>query len=436
MATQRKLRRSETSPPAIETIVSFVRVFTAVLLTISILFLSLALVVRGTRHDDLELLDPTESVEYRRSNEECEPYVGKAFEPAPEEFPRLTATLVLEGLNQPTTVDFLDEENAFIGQREGGVLQWHLPSGTVRPILLGLVSDTSTVLDQGLLGITVDPAAEYLYVHRTKGNGDNEVIAYPIIDDIPQEPMGTVVLQVGQLNQMHNGGSIDFGPDGSFWITVGDGGLLGNPFKTGQDPTSLLGGIGRFVVSEDGPELLPHPDNPFYGSDAGDDRLFAYGLRNPFRFSVDAATGDVWLGDVGQQCVEEIDVLRPEDGGANLGWNVYEGTRLFLEKSGKLSEHEDEYQYHEPAFTYEYGSGYCAVIGGLVYRGDKLPSLNGQYLFGDLCRGRVLALARDRQSAWDTTALVKNIVALHTSPDGRLFAISILGSIYEILEAN
>ncbi|MFV1991046.1 MAG: sorbosone dehydrogenase family protein, partial [Acidimicrobiales bacterium] len=179
------------------------------------------------------------------------------------------------------------------------------------------------------------------------------------------------------------------------------------------------------VDPEDPTKIEPHPDNPFYNTAAGDDALFAYGLRNPFRFSIDPETDALWLGDVGQQCVEEIDVLTADDAGANFGWNVFEGNRPFL---GDI-----EGEHRKPDFTYERADGKCAVIGGLVYRGGQLGEAEGYYLFGDLCESRVLALAKDFSSAWETDARISRLVSLRTAPNGRLFGVSIEGTIYEVL---
>ncbi len=390
-----------------------------------------AALVTGTGSPDGSLtatqttLSVFETPEYIRANEQCEPYVGPGFSSRPAEFPRLSAAAVVTDLNQPTDVVFLNNETAFIGQREGAVLLWDIASGETSVVISELVDDTSTVNDQGLIGLAINPEGTYLYVHHTRMNGDNEILAYPIIDDRPVEDEGKSVLIVEQLHSMHNGGSIAFDSTGALWLSVGDGGLLGNPFQTGQDPTTLLGGIARYAVNPDDPtDIQPHPDNPFFGTPDGDDALFAYGLRNPFRFSIDAETDEIWLGDVGQQCVEEIDVLTPSDGGANLGWNVFEGNRPFL---GEL-----EGEHFAPAFTYERANGYCAVVGGLVYRGGQLGDAEGYYLFGDLCRQNVLVLAQDFSEAWESSARIPRLVSLRTAPNGRLFGVSIEGGIYEV----
>ena len=190
------------------------------------------------------------------------------------------------------------------------------------------------------------------------------------------------VLFVDQPFSNHNGGALAFGPDGYLYVGLGDGGSAGDPMGNAQSLSTLLGKLLRISPrpSKGEPYAIP-PDNPFVGRDGARPEIWAYGLRNPWRFSFDTATGDLWIGDVGQNAWEEID-LEPagSDGGSNFGWDRLEGTHPFEGSPAPDS--------IAPVFEYAHGDGSCSVTGGYVYRGERIPTLAGAYLFGDYCRGR------------------------------------------------
>ena len=198
-----------------------------------------------------------------------------------------------------------------------------------------------------------------------------------------------IILEVDQPTNVHQGGTLAFGSDGYLYISLGDGGPLGDPDGNAQNTGVLLGSILRVDVS-DASEAEPYsipPDNPFVGSVGGArEEIWAYGLRNPWRFSFDPATGDMWAGDVGQDRYEEIDLIAP---GGNYGWNTLEGTHCFnprtaCEGTGTVL----------PVVEYGTADG-CSVIGGYVYRGPNAPWLQGIYLYGDYCSGEVWGIRHD-----------------------------------------
>ncbi len=251
-------------------------------------------------------------------------------------------------------------------------------------------SNTAAEHDQGLVGMTLGPDGR-LWINRTDRHGSSVLtVLMPSADRTTLEGRYADVLEVKQTNAQHNGGDLLFDPDGLLYVSFGDGGGLGDPRHHGQNLTTPLGAVLRFAVeggSSTDPgdwRLTPAPGNPDLGP-GSDPHIWAYGARNPFRISLDEPTGTLWISDVGQQCMEEVTVLDLDEGGANLGWNAYEGSRRFV--GDELANH------RPPDLEYRHGRGLCAVIGGHVYRGGQLEWLAGRYVFADLCGGDIYAAA-------------------------------------------
>lgn len=243
--------------------------------------------------------------------------------------------------------------------------------------------------EEGLLGLALDPSEErHLYVYYSAANPRRSVVSR--FDYNPQtgkaDPASELVIfEIGQPYHNHNGGQIAFGPDGYLYIGLGDGGSAGDPLGNGQDTSTLLGSILRIDVSNATPRqpyAIP-PDNPFADS-GGRSEIWAYGLRNPWRFSFDRETGDLWAGDVGQNQWEEIDII---ERGGNYGWNILEGNHCFRPREGC-----DREGAIPPVWEYSLDGAPCSVIGGYVYRGDAIPWLRGAYVYGDFCSGKVYGL--------------------------------------------
>ena len=284
-------------------------------------------------------------------------------------------------LPEASALVFAPDGSAFVGTRDGSIFSW--AEGSEPEIVLDLTESTTIDRDQGLLGLTV--ANDYLFVNRTDLDDDSVVEAYPLVDGEPEMSAMVELLRADQPSREHNGGDITFGPDGHLYLTVGDGGAQGGPFVTGRQEAHAFGSLLRFAITFDPtPALSAAPDNPFIGSAADSDYVWVWGLRHPYRFSFDSATDDLWIADVGQQCVEEVTMLPGGGAGAeHLGWNAFEGNLPFIDQP--LDSHTP------PTFSYGHRSGLCAVIGGHVYRGDTLPDLTGTYIFGDLCRQALLS---------------------------------------------
>jgi glucose/arabinose dehydrogenase len=226
---------------------------------------------------------------------------------------------------------------------------------------------------------------------------------------------------VSDFANNHNGGRILFGPDGYLYLSLGDGGGGGDPQESGQDLESLRGKVLRLAVTGQDRYSIP-PDNPFVGT-GGLDEIWAYGLRNPWRFSFDRATGNLWLGDVGQNLFEEVDLIVK---GGNYGWDCYEGEVIY-EPDGCPGE-----GFQRPRAIYSLSGEECAVTGGYVYRGAALPELNGSYVYADYCSGKIWALFTDDPAAQPVMLLDSDqqISSFYELPDGELLVLTFGDTIF------
>jgi glucose/arabinose dehydrogenase len=329
--------------------------------------------------------------------------------------------LVASGLTRPVDIQaaydgsgrlFIIEKYGVIRILEGGSL---LPAPFLD--LSNRVNDDSN--EMGLLGLAFHPRYEqngYLYVNYT-GDGGRTFISRFQADGNSADPNSEkILLTVDQPFPNHNGGAVTFGPDGYLYLGLGDGGSAGDPFKNGQDTSSLLGKILRIDVNHGDPYLIP-PDNPF------GNEVWAYGLRNPWRLSFDRLTGDLWIGDVGQAAWEEVDFLPAgSPGGANFGWSIMEGSHGY--------DGEPQPGLLRPVAEYSHASG-CSITGGYVYRGG-MPEWNGIYLYGDYCTGTVWGVLLSNGS-WQNTVLFEtgaNITTLGLDEAGEIHLAGDNGYIY------
>jgi len=294
--------------------------------------------------------------------------------------------------------------------------------------------------EQGLLGLAFpenfsESGAFYVYytARGGKGVGDNTIARYGVSEDDPDlaDPTsGEVLLAVPDSRTNHNGGTLQFGPDGYLYAGLGDGGGGGDPDNNGQNPGTLLGSVLRIdPTGEALPYAIPN-DNPFADGADGAPEVWAWGLRNPWRFSFDRATGDLYIGDVGQGAIEEINWLPAETlGGTNFGWNIKEGTRCLdlaaCEVPGLT----------EPATEYPHDFG-CSVVGGYVYRGVLEPELRGIYLFGDFCTGLVWGMTRNEAGEWirsDPIETGLQISSFGEDANGEVYIIDLAGDLYRVI---
>ena len=303
---------------------------------------------------------------------------------------------ITQGLNFPLYATGAGDNTnrLFVVEQTGTIRIIDLETSTLLPSpFLDVSTLISDGIEQGLLGLAFAPdyaTSGLFYVYITNISGNTEVLEFSVSDadpNIADTSSQRIILTFTQPFGSHNGGWIDFGPDGFLYISSGDGGDAGDPFGNGQDTSTLLGAMLRIDPSSDDFPQDPNAnyaipaDNPFVNA-AGADEIWAYGLRNPFRASFDRTTGDLYIGDVGQNLIEEVDLIPFGEGGLNFGWNIREGTIAF---PGARTTPTGLEFLTEPVAEYGHGTGPTegfSITGGYVHRGS-VESLNGQYLFAD-----------------------------------------------------
>jgi glucose/arabinose dehydrogenase len=300
--------------------------------------------------------------------------------------------------------------------------------------VLDLSDTTDPDGERGLLGLVFSSDGRRLYVDYTDHDGNSHVVEYPMTGDKADARNPRELLFVRQPFPNHNGGSLAIGPDGFLYIGFGDGGSSGDPNGNGQNTNTLLGKILRIdpeARTGDLPYAIPD-GNPFVHG-GGAPEVWLYGVRNPWRFSFDGP--DLWIGDVGQNLIEEIDLLRPTaDGGeagkgANLGWNRMEGSQPFeggTPPAGAIA----------PILDYPHSGGNCSVIGGFVYRGRAVPALQGVYVFGDYCLGELRGLLQRNGTKLDERSLGvtvgQGLTSFGQDNDGELYVLNSSGPVVKI----
>ena len=327
----------------------------------------------------------------------------------------------------------------FVGDRQGRI--WHFTEQvdgagatlSVEPVA-DFSSNTAAEHDQGMVGMAFGPQNR-LWINRTDRHGSSVLtVLTPAADRTALEGSYADVLEVKQTNAQHNGGDLLFDRDGLLYVSFGDGGGLGDPRHHGQNLATPLGAVLRFAVDAQPAatdpadwRLVPAPNNPDLGP-GSDPRIWAYGARNPYRMSLDEPTGTFWVTDVGQQCIEEVNVLSLDEGGANLGWNAYEGSRPFV--GDELDDH------RPPDLEYRHGRGLCVVIGGHVYRGSEMEWLSGRYVFADYCGGDIYAAAvapgAQPDDVWDLGVSTRRPVGFAVDSAGELYVLDIETGVWRL----
>ncbi len=355
-------------------------------------------------------LAPTPSRPAQPPGPSVEPAPSATPEPIRDDPPPLALTQVGGPFNAPIGIASAADGWLMVNERTGRVVALDPESGETATV----VDLTDRVLgqrEQGLLGLVLHPdwpQVARAFVHYTDGGGNTVVSELAGAQDTDAAPTldaasERVILQLGQPYENHNGGQLVFGPDGYLYLGLGDGGAGGDPHGHGQDATTLLGSILRLDI-DDEPYGIP-ADNPFADGAGGAPEVFLYGLRNPWRFSFDRATGELWVADVGQNAYEEINRIDPTaDAGANFGWNLMEASHCFVtgcSPDGLVL----------PVSEYDHGSG-CSVTGGHVYRGSAVAGLGGWYLFGDYCSGNVFGVRSDVTELTAPRVLLETVMAV------------------------
>ncbi len=345
---------------------------------------------------------------------------------------------VVTGFVRP--IEFIeapDDSGRFFVVEQRGIIHIFQNEEVLPTPFLDITNRVTTLSDydeRGLLGMALHPDFNdngYFYLNYTRQSDGTTIIArYQVSEDdlnVADPSSESILLTVSQPYSNHNGGQLAFGPDGYLYIGLGDGGSAGDPLNHGQNPRTLLGTILRIDPISLEPYTIP-ADNPFVDGRDGAPEVWAYGLRNPWRFSFDIKTGDLYIADVGQNQYEEINFLAAETpGGQNYGWNIYEATHPFR---GELITGATM-----PVAEYDRSKG-CSVTGGYVYRGEDAPALDGYYLYGDYCQGTVWWLTRNEEGRWDTALLFDTdmqISAFAQDRSGEVYVIDYRGGIYQIV---
>jgi glucose/arabinose dehydrogenase len=326
---------------------------------------------------------------------------------------------IIKDLVRPVALTNAGDERLFVVEQRGVISVVENDAPQTFLDLQAIVGDEAN--EQGLLGLAFHP--DYantgrFYVNYTDNNGDTVVAEYHVSPDDPNQAdpeSARTLFTVAQPYPNHNGGDLAFGSDGLLYIGLGDGGSAGDPRGNGQNPAILLGKMLRLNVEDVGAQ----PE------------IWALGLRNPWRFSFDRETGDLFIGDVGQGDWEEVDYVAaplPEFG-PNFGWNILEGTHRYSSVG-------DPADLTGPIAEYSHAEGGCAVTGGYVYRGSALPSLRGNYFFGDYCTGTIWSLTPNDLGLWDSAIFLQTDLTISSFGEdavGELYVVSHAGTIFKLV---
>jgi glucose/arabinose dehydrogenase len=323
-----------------------------------------------------------------------------------------------------------DRRRLFVVERAGRI-RTILDGHKLRQAFLDIHTEVRTDSERGLLSMAFAPdyaRSGRFYVYFTDQTGDIRIQEFRRASaDRANRSSARNLLTIGHREfSNHDGGQLEFGPDHYLYAGIGDGGSAGDPHNHGQSLNTRLAKLLRIDPRHGGRYSVK--GNPFVGRSGAKKEIWAYGLRNPWRFSFDRATGDLVIGDVGQDAVEEIDFARRGTGrGANYGWNVFEGTSRFRGGSAPGAV--------RPRVTHTHSDGYCSITGGYVVR-DKSLSLNGRYVYGDLCHAelRSVKLGRSGGASGDRGIglSVQNLVSFGEDARGRVYAVSLAGPVYRL----
>lgn len=321
-----------------------------------------------------------------------------------------------------------DAQRLYVATQGGRVYAIpNIPDPAAAEVFLDIRSRVRSGGEEGLLGLAFDPGhadtGHFFVYYTAAGNPRRSVVSRftasgnPRVGDPASE---AVLLEIPQPYSNHNGGMLAFGPDGKLYIASGDGGSAGDPQDNAQNPGSLLGKILRL-----NPDGTVPADNPFVGVAGARGEIWALGLRNPWRFSFDRASGALWAGDVGQDAQEEVDLVVR---GGNYGWRYFEGNAAFNNPDGRPAS-----DFIAPVATYPHSQG-CSVTGGYVYRGTRLPGFAGHYFYADFCSGRLWALAHDgaRVVSHRQVGEVPNPSSFGEDAAGELYITSFDGRVYRL----
>lgn len=369
------------------------------------------------------------------------PFIYPTAVPTPITFGTGQWQLIVDDITTPTAiVDPGDGSGRLFFLEETGLIRVMLNDQLLPEPFMDLrdrTLQTPENYEQGLLGLAFHPNfAEngYFFVFYTDYQENSVISRFRVTADGQRGDPNSEFRLLGILKPgpRHYGGTLVFGPDGYLYISIGDGDLRQKTLGHAQSLDELFGKILRLDVDQGNPYGIP-PDNPFV-NEYGRDEIYLYGLRNPWKISFDSVTGDLYIGDVGQNDWEEINFLAAgEPAGLNYGWDVMEGPEDFSGYRGAPVHNPD---FVAPIFYYHHKPIGCSVTGGLVYYGQDFPELNGSYLFGDFCSGYIWGLKQNPSGEWETTILYDTDIQLTTfgvNADGEVYAGDLRGMIYKLV---
>ncbi len=336
----------------------------------------------------------------------------------------LVLTEIVGGLDRPVHLTAPPEDpRLFVVEKTGAIRI--LEDGALRPTpFLDLGGTISTGGEQGLLSLAFHPdyaVTGEFFVNYTDLDGDTRIVRYRVSGDpnVADAASASIVMSIEQPFTNHNGGHLVFGPDGMLYIGVGDGGSGGDPEGHGQNRATWLGSVLRIDVDGGDPYAVP-PDNPFAGDPSARPEIWLWGVRNPWRIAFDRSTGHLFVADVGQNEREEVTAVGPGDAGANLGWNVTEGSRCFADPNCTPED------FTLPQVEYGHDEG-CSVTGGLVYRGP-IEEIHDLYFYSDYCGGwlrsfRLAGGAAVERAEWDVPS-AGNVTSFGEDADGDMYVLT------------
>ena len=340
------------------------------------------------------------------------------------------------GFSSPVEITHAGDTRLFVVQQSGAIRILNA-NGTINPANF-LTLTTATIAtggERGLLGLAFHPnyaTNGFFFVNYTRaGDGATVIARYSVSTTDPNvaDPTSAVVLMtIAQPFANHNGGTIKFGPDGYLYIGMGDGGSGGDPGNRAQNINENLGKMLRIDVDNGSPYGIP-ADNPYVGV-AGNDEIWAIGLRNPWKFSFNETNGDLWIADVGQNLVEEINVVSADTPGLNYGWRCYEGNSVFIDCGTTGA------TYTFPLATYPHSGGACSITGGYSYTGTLYPNLNNKYLFADFCINRlgILDETSGEITYSQTFSGSNNFTTFGKDIAGEMYVAGTSGTVYKIID--
>ena len=352
--------------------------------------------------------------------------------------PKLAVQQIASGLDAPIGLANAGDSRMFIVQQRGQIVIWDGNQVLPTPFL-DVRSIVSCCGERGLLDVVFHPHYAdngLFFVYYTDQSGNLNLVRYTVRSDNPNlaDPgSATPILKVAHPNfDNHNGGNLVFGPDGYLYIGLGDGGSGGDPNNNAQNLSRALGKILRLDVDHGLPYTIP-PDNPFRNRQDALPEIWDYGLRNPWRFTFDRETGDMLIGDVGQDRYEEVDFEPASSiGGVDYGWRKMEGFHCFKPSNCTPG------QSQLPILEYDHSASNCSITGGYRYRGSRYPNMSGIYFYADYCTGRIWGASED-DGQWSTKLFLTtgfNIAAFGEDQTGELYLANQKGSVYRLIDTS